>query len=169
MPTQPNTFLVRKAVSIIKLIAMLSVFFVLPVYGMGLGIDMPASKIKWLKITSDWYDLKGTQTPPPPFVQPGLYTALGLSIAADLAFIFVRDPAAPLLQVSRTFDFVAGIGTAICGELILEHVESNTSSAVLAPQTARFGSLISVMMLILFVPIGYESIVIFDKKTPNGD
>lgn len=169
MVPKPNTFLVRKAVSVLKLISLLAVFFVLPVYGMGLGIDMPASKIKWVTITNDWYDFKGTQTPPPPFVQPGLYTALGLSIVADLLFIFVRDQAAPLLQVSRTFDFVAGIGTAICGELILEHVESNTSSALLAPQTAKFGPLISVMMLIIFVPIGYESIVIFDQKTPNGD
>ena len=168
MEALPNTFLVRKAVSAIKLVVMGSIFFTLPAYGMGLGIGMPASKLTWVTILDNWFDLIGTQTPPPD-VKPVLYTAFGLSILADLAFLFIRRPGSTVLQVARTFDYAAGIIAAVCGELLLEHVESNTSSNVLAPQTAAFGSLISVMMILVFVPLGYELVVLFDKKTPDGD
>ena len=55
------------------------------------------------------------------------------------------------------------------GELVLEHVESNTSDEVGAPQTAAFGSLVPVMMILFAVPIFYEAIKILDRKTPDGD
>lgn len=163
-----NTATVRKTLSGLRLIALPILFFMLPVYAMGLGIDMPASDLKALKITDDWFDVKGTQTVPP-FVKPGLFAAFGLAVAADLVFIAVQSASSSFLQVARSGDFVAGVITVVSGEMLLAHVESNTSSDVLAPQTARFGTMIPATMILLLFPTMYETIVLFDKKTPSGE
>ena len=170
MAPWPNTFSTRSAISVIKLVTLAVVFFTLPVYGIGLGIGMPASKIDFVGVTDDWFDLKGTQTAPPD-VKPVLWAAAIVSVVADLGFICAPGPVAhrTAQQVCRTLDVAGGIIVAVAGELVLEHVESNTSDEVGAPQTAAFGSLVPVMMILFAVPIFYEAIKILDRKTPDGD
>lgn len=171
MVSWPNTWSTRSALSFVKLVALGIVFFMLPVYGIGLGIGMPASKIDFVGITDDWFDLKGTQTAPPIESKPMLWAAAALSVIADLGFIFASDSVKhrTAQQVCRTLDVVGGILVAVAGELMLEHVESNTSDEVGASQTAAFGSLVPVMMILFAVPISYEAIKVLDKKTPDGD
>lgn len=160
---------VRKALSVLKLVAAPLLFFFLPVYGLGLGLGAPTSSLKFVTITDDWYDLRGTQTVPPP-VQGPLYAVLGLSLLSDILFIAL-DPRRNVawLQTARVLSTVACIVAAVCGELILRHVASNNVNDASAPQTAAFGSCISVLMVILIVPAAYELLVVANAKTPDGD
>ncbi len=170
MALWPNTQSTRSALSGIKLVTLALVFFMLPVYGIGLGIGMPASKITFVGITDNWFSLIGTQTAPPD-VKPVLCAAAVLSVLSDFGFICLPSSVShkTAQQVFRTLDVIGGLITAVAGELVLEHVESNTSNEVGAAQTAAFGSLVPVMMILFAVPICYEAIKILDKKTPNGD
>jgi hypothetical protein len=154
-------------------------FFLLPVYGVSYG-EAVESKATMLWILSDWYDLKGTQTEPPPALKPVLYLVLGLSTISDIVFIILnRDPessnnlkskTSAWLQVARVFGLAAAIGAAVCGELTLEHVASNTlPPSESESKTAVFGSMISVLMILLIVPPGYELLAVLDRKTPRGD
>tara|TARA_Y100000593_G_scaffold74510_1_gene137194 strand:- start:268 stop:777 length:510 start_codon:yes stop_codon:yes gene_type:complete len=164
-----NMIYVRKALSTIKLLVTPPLFFLLPVYGLGLGLGQPTSALKFVTITDDWYDLVGTQTVPPP-VQGPLYAVLGLSILTDIMFVAL-DPRknTAWLQTARVLSTVACVVAAVCGELILEHVASNTVNDATAPQTAAFGSCISVLMILLIVPSAYELLVVVDAKTADGD
>lgn len=152
-------------------------FFLLPVYGVSYG-EAVQSKVTMLWILSDWYDLKGTQTEPPPAVKPVLYLVLGLSTVSDIVFIILNrkeyatagSKSSSWLQVARVFGLAAAIGAAVCGELMLEHVASNTlPPSESESKTAVFGSMISVLMILLIVPPGYELLAVLDRKTPNGD
>ncbi len=159
----------RRALSGVKLFITPLVFFLLPVYGIGLGLGMPASKLKFVKITDDWFDLRGTQTAPP-IVQPPLYVVLGLSSISDILFLFLNPKTKQAwLQTARVLSGIAAVVAAVCGELVLEHVASNTVNDLAGPQTAAFGSCISVLMVLLLVPAAYELLVVIDDKTPDGD
>ena len=157
----------------LKLIAMPIFFFLLPVYGLLYGEGDTTSNVTMVTILDDWYDLKGTQTEPPGFVKPLLYVILAASSLSDIIFVILnrKDHArSAWLQVARVFNLAAAIAAAICGEFILAHVASNTlppSSAV--KKTAAFGSMISVLMILLIVPPGYELLAVLDVRTPNGD
>jgi len=165
-----NTVNVRRALSGIKLAITPVFFFFLPVYGISHGIDLPVSKIEMMNILEDWYDLVGTQTSPPD-VKPVLYLVLALSSVSDLSFLLLnRERFAAWLQVSRVLNLIAGVAASICGELILQHVASNTlPPGAGVVQSAKFGSMISVLMILLIVPALYEFLVVIGLKTPDGD
>ena len=169
-----NTVYVRRALSGLKLVATPLFFFFLPVYGISHGIDTGTENnpVKMLKILDDWFNLVGTQTAPPD-VKPVLYVALGLGVISDFSFLALnRKEFRVWLQVARVFNLLAGIIAAVCGELILEHVASNTlppERGAKITQTAKYGSMISVLMILMLVPVGYEFLVVIGIKTPKGD
>lgn len=158
----------RTAVSLIRFGALCATFFTLPVYGIGLGVGMPASKLTFVGILDDWYDLRGTQTAPPD-VKPALWAAFALAVIADILAVAMTRPGSRLRAVGRVSDAAACITAAICGELILAHVETNQSDNVLAGQTSMVGSMISVMMLLLILPNSIESIAVLNEILPKGD
>ena len=85
-----NTASVRRALSVLKLIAMPIFFFLLPVYGLSYGEGDTTSNVTMVTILDDWYDLKGTQTEPPGFVKPLLYMILAASSLSDIIFVILN-------------------------------------------------------------------------------
>ena len=143
---------------------MAATFFTLDVYGLGVS----GAAVDNVRITDDWFDLKGTQTAPPP-VQPALWVAFLFGLAADLCAIIIARAGSPARHVARVADALAGITAAVCGELLLAHVASNQSDNPEAGQTAVFGPMVSVLMLLLILPNTVETVAVVAELVPEGD
>lgn len=166
MPSYTHS--VRTAISFSRLVALSICFFMLPVYGLGLGKDLPSNEISFVTILDDWYNLRGTQTTPPE-VKPWLFTAYGLAVAADVIAIVMSRSGSPFRAVGRVADAAAGITVAICAENILNHVVTNQSANPAALQTAELGSFSSTVMALILIPNAIEAIAVAGVLTPKGD
>ena len=157
----------RTAVSVARAAAVACVLFLTDVYCIGLGIGMPASELTCLTLTDNWFDVRGTQTTPPP-VKPAFYAAFALAIAADLVAIFDVRPGSVPRILARAADAAAAITVAVVGELLLAHVETNKSDDVNAGQSATLGACVPTLMLLLLLPLTIESVAVIYLLVPTG-